>query len=240
MSSTPKWALDKIEQALDLNAKTLDLSGFSYPHNPLTEFPTRIFQLPNLNSLDLSENQISSIPAKIALLHQLNSLILCGNQINSLPIEMGQLSYLSHLDLSYNLLKNFPMCIDRLQCLNTLIIHSNPIQDIPNELIISPMNGENADLVGLKRYLKTQKIAQLNAFINTHEVINKDPSIMLDELSHFCNEYAIPLNNEITILKNRKNLNAKNYHLGIITHEVYSNEINRINLAILNLPSSLL
>jgi len=80
-----------IEEAARTGQTKLDLS-----RNQLSELPTEITQLANLNTLDLSENQLSELPTEITQLANLNTLDLSGNQLSELPAEIGLLeSYVS-------------------------------------------------------------------------------------------------------------------------------------------------
>ncbi|KAL3738720.1 hypothetical protein ACJRO7_020149 [Eucalyptus globulus] len=69
------------------------------------EFPVSIFQLPNLEALNIGSNyQLSGeVPISIGNLVFLNELSIRDCNISgSLPTSMGNLSQLAHLDLSFN------------------------------------------------------------------------------------------------------------------------------------------
>ena len=90
-------ALRLIEEARETGATKLYLSN-----QGLTELPTELFQLKNLNVLDLSNNQLASLPLELFQLANLKSLALDTNQLINLPPEIVQLKKLIALALSHN------------------------------------------------------------------------------------------------------------------------------------------
>ncbi len=67
-------ALRRIRETREQNGFKLDLSGLS-----LTELPTEIYQLTNLNELHLAKNQLTELPAEIGQLSQIEKLSLYRN-----------------------------------------------------------------------------------------------------------------------------------------------------------------
>ena len=71
----------------------------------LSELPTDIAKLKNLQILYLYENQLTTLPREIGQLKNLQILFLDENQLSSLPPEIGQLTNLEILGLHHNNLK---------------------------------------------------------------------------------------------------------------------------------------
>src|SRR5947209_14278051 len=65
----------------------LGLSGLA-----LTQLPSELRQLTNLQILYLDQNQLSQLPSEIGQLTNLQELNLYQNQLNQIPSEIGQLT----------------------------------------------------------------------------------------------------------------------------------------------------
>ncbi|MCF8374460.1 MAG: leucine-rich repeat domain-containing protein [Bacteroidales bacterium] len=85
------------------NLQDLDLSS-----NRISLLPDELFKLTNLQKLDVSFNQISEIPAGIKQLTNLRVLLCKGCRLVSLPSELGQLQNLEELDLFANHIHSCP------------------------------------------------------------------------------------------------------------------------------------
>ena len=70
--------------------------------NCITEIPSWISELENLEVLNLSNNSISYIPSSIAKLQKLKKLYLCHNRIEHVTKAIGQLQNLETLWLGVN------------------------------------------------------------------------------------------------------------------------------------------
>ena len=107
----------------------LDLGG-----NDIKEIPEAIAQLQNLKKLNLSSNRIREIPETIGQLSNLECLFLWGNRIKEIPKTIGQLSNLTQLNLSRNQIKEIPKTIGQLSNLKYLILQINKIKTIPKTI----------------------------------------------------------------------------------------------------------
>lgn len=119
----------------------LDLSN-----KGLTSIPGYVFNMTNLQELNVSHNRITgAIQAEIRHLQNLKILNASYNQMTGVPAEIGQLSQLEVLDLSYNQLTGLPYELGNLIKLKTFNLKGNNYatqdldkikQGIPNTNII--------------------------------------------------------------------------------------------------------
>ena len=135
----------------------LDLSS-----QELTSLPEGLFQLKNLQILDISLNSslttldarigtlrglqkiscigcgLQSLPPEIGSLKNLRTLTLFGCQLTALPKQIGQLSKLKKLDLLNNHIKKLPPSIGQLTKLETLYLGGNELSSLPTEIYNLP------------------------------------------------------------------------------------------------------
>jgi Leucine-rich repeat (LRR) protein len=74
----------------------------------LTEIPSEVFELPNLEHLDLAHNQIGVVSNRLIELPKLKELYLNSNNISELPLNFKELN------------------------IKLLYIQNNPINDLPH------------------------------------------------------------------------------------------------------------
>ena len=130
----------------------LGLSGLA-----LTQLPPELWQLTNLQELDLNENQLIRLPPEIGKLSNLRELELRGNQLNELPSEIDQLTNLQELDLSNNQVKRLPTEIGHLTSLQTLNVADIPtLQTPPPEIVARG----TADILSFLRELQESSITR--------------------------------------------------------------------------------
>jgi Leucine-rich repeat (LRR) protein len=87
-----------------------------------------------LKRLALSNEFLSSLPAEVFELVQLESLDLQGNQLTQVPEAITRLQNLTYLILSDNQLTQVPEAITRLQNLTRLYLEGNPIELPPPDV----------------------------------------------------------------------------------------------------------
>ena len=102
----------------------------------MTEFPSKISQLPNIKKLDLSVNQLSKIDDQIMVMKNLEVLILSNNSFKSGTSFddsirlLTKLNKLSILDLSYNSLSDLPDSFASIYLTN-LLLNNNLFMSYP-------------------------------------------------------------------------------------------------------------
>lgn len=132
-----EWDAKDSDQLTELPASLWELTqlqSLDLSYNQLTVLPEAIGQLTQLQSLDLSYNQLTALPEAIGQLTQLQSLHLSHNQLTALPEAIGQLTQLQSLDLSSNRLTALPESIGKLTQLSELILWVNNFRAMPEVL----------------------------------------------------------------------------------------------------------
>ncbi len=127
-------AEQKIEEARRTGATELDLSTkYDAPdEEKLTELPESMWELTQLQSLNLRSNKLAAVPDTIGQLSQLQKLDLSENLLTAVPETICLLIKLQALDISYNKLTLVPESIGQLTKLDTLNISGNQLTAIPN------------------------------------------------------------------------------------------------------------
>jgi hypothetical protein len=141
-----EWTLPRDKLGL-VNLKTLEFrqgrGNFSRWINYLEELPLEIWQLPNLQYLDLSATRLTELPKEIGQLTNLQELNLRGgldcfdkwaNNLTELPKEIGQLTNLKILNLRENSLTELPLEIGQLTNLQELDLSRNELTELPKEI----------------------------------------------------------------------------------------------------------
>ncbi|NEO55669.1 MAG: hypothetical protein F6K54_22930 [Okeania sp. SIO3B5] len=109
----PEHFQEKIQRAKDNKLKELDLSNntfiFSRDNEKSTEIPTEIWELEQLEVLNLRGNQLTEIPESITKLTNLTELNFNDNQLTEIPESTTKLTKLTKLNLSNNPLKTPPI-----------------------------------------------------------------------------------------------------------------------------------
>jgi Leucine-rich repeat (LRR) protein len=105
----------------------------------LERFPTGVFELSNLETLNLGNNAITSLPPEIGEMRQLKVLKLSRNRLRTMPEAIGRLKALVELHVSRNQLSSLPEKLWNLSELQLLNLGENQLSSIPDE--ISQLSG---------------------------------------------------------------------------------------------------
>eukprot|EP00794_Sanderia_malayensis_P017534 gene17534-19284_t len=91
----------------------------------------RIFQIKNLNFLEISNTGLDVIPDEIGNLKSMKNLALQRNQIKNVPSSIGSLKKLKFLDLSSNEIIEIPETLREATELHTLNVSCNQLEKLP-------------------------------------------------------------------------------------------------------------
>ncbi|BAU12688.1 Miro domain-containing protein [Leptolyngbya sp. NIES-3755] len=172
-----EWIGNSLTEIPAILFELTELQEIDLRKNQITVIPDAIAQLKNLTKLGLNHNQIMVIPDAIAQLKNLTSLDLGTNQISSIPDTISQLENLTYLNLGTNQFAVIPEVVMQLSSLNFLGLHNNQrIAVIPDAI---------AHLINLTR---------LYLYINQITVIP-------DAIAHLTNLTELYLyRNQITVI----------------------------------------
>lgn len=116
-----------------LSVKILKLG---YPE--MKEIPQGVFNIKNLQELEIDEASIKTLPDEIGSLSSLEILSITNTQLRYLPESIGQLSNLKTLELVDNNLESLPATLGNLSNLISLSIadfnEGNRLKELPTEV----------------------------------------------------------------------------------------------------------
>jgi small GTP-binding protein len=130
-----KMIKERIKIAGVKHLKALNLNGvFGNKEKQLTKIPCEVFDLEQLEVLDLSVNQFTTVPESISKLQNLVVLNLSYNRFTTVPESISKLKNLANLNLSYNQLTTVPESISKQQNLVVLNLSSNQLTTFPKPI----------------------------------------------------------------------------------------------------------
>jgi Leucine-rich repeat (LRR) protein len=97
----------------------------------MERFPTGVFELLQLESLNLGKNSIEVIPPEIGTLRNLKVLKLSRNRLRTLPEEIGRLKQLTELHVSRNEIDHLPERLWNLDRLELINLGENRLRSMP-------------------------------------------------------------------------------------------------------------
>jgi hypothetical protein len=121
----------------------MTLAVLDVSNNRIASFPEMIFDLPNLNTLNLSYNHITTLrgPGGWVVgggLRLLNALDLSNNKIEDLgilPVDMFHKGNIRTLSLANNELRNIDLQLGNLSTLRNLDLRGNPQKQIRAQIL---------------------------------------------------------------------------------------------------------
>jgi Leucine-rich repeat (LRR) protein len=119
------------QEAKSYGVSSLRATSVKIRGKNLTRIPEFVFNMPNLEVLNLSDNRIESIPEKIGKLKNLQELTMNYNALRSLPSSMGSLTKLELLSLYNNELTTLPSSMEKLKNLSSMYLTNNKLTSIP-------------------------------------------------------------------------------------------------------------
>lgn len=173
------------------NKRELKLSGASISERIEQHgLDKAIFDLTQINLLNISETTLKHLPNEISNLTNLQTILLFGNELESLPTSIGQLEKLKVLDVSRNKLKSIPDEISGLANLASINLSSNCLESFPS----------------------LSKCSKLGVLDLSHNRIQDFPNVCVESLSNlseinFKGNEITSIPNEIGQLVSLKHLN---------------------------------
>ncbi|MFN5628656.1 MAG: leucine-rich repeat domain-containing protein [Bacteroidota bacterium] len=110
------------------------LETITIHHNRIKSIPPEIFKLKNLKKLFIGNNKLSSLPSTLCENEELEVLSLRGNEFSVLPDVLFQMNNLIYLDVSHNQLTFLNPEIGNLKKLTRLFLDFNYLNSIPKEI----------------------------------------------------------------------------------------------------------
>jgi Leucine-rich repeat (LRR) protein len=125
-------AVDKFpDQIFNLNnLEFLDIST----NNKLGTVPEGVARLTNLKVLGLNATGLTALPDNLAALTKLERLIISSNKLGTLPAFVTKMTNLRDINLSGCSLTTIPADLAKLTNLESLNLYGNPITELPAEL----------------------------------------------------------------------------------------------------------
>lgn len=164
-----------------------------------------IFQLVNLNLLDISRTQLDRVPDDLGNLINLTNLTLQNNALVSLPSTVGNLVKLKFLDLSHNKIERLPDELSKLKELQTLKVNVNQLTDFPDVSTLTSLhilNISHNKLSALPDGICSEHLVHLSQINASNNQITSLPSELssLPHLNslHLANNQLHELPNELS------------------------------------------
>lgn len=130
-SVCPDENLPTVERIRKHMTKHFGYSVLSLARRGMLDLPEELWELTELQKLNLSLNVLRSVPSSLGLLQNLVVLNLWGNQLTSLPPEIGQLRNLKVLFAYRNRLSEVPEELGCCTKLEVLSLANNQLTGLP-------------------------------------------------------------------------------------------------------------
>ncbi len=130
--NTSEWLAQHIDEILESQDQLQELYIFGCP---IGWVPPAIRKLTKLTRLMLANISLSSVPDWLFDLPVLESLNLSSNELSDLPFAVGRSQHLRQLRLGDNSFTHIPAGVWDLQGLTLLDISGSPIKSIPSDIL---------------------------------------------------------------------------------------------------------
>ena len=138
-----------------------------------------IFQLVNLNFLEISHTCLSTLADDLGNLTNLTNLVLQANALTALPASIGNLSKLKYLDISHNKLETLPSELSKLGELQTLNALMNQLTEFPDVAPLKSLhilNVSHNKLTALPKGISDKALVHLSEIIANNNAITALPA----------------------------------------------------------------
>ena len=138
-----------------------------------------IFQLTNLNFLEISNTCLSTVAEDLGNLSNLTNLVLQANALTTLPASIGNLSKLKYLDISHNKLEALPSELSKLgelQTLNTLMNQLTEFPDVAPLKSLHILNISHNKLTALPDGITDEGLVHLSEIVANNNAITTVPA----------------------------------------------------------------
>ncbi|KAI8441816.1 hypothetical protein MSG28_005502 [Choristoneura fumiferana] len=139
------------------NRHEIKLSGAAISKRISDEgLDNNVFQLTNINLLNISDTCLTVLPDDIKRLVNLQSLLLFGNKLQEFNENITLLPKLKVLDISRNEIKSIPDTLNKMKELTSINFSSNHIEtmpkfvDFPNLITVNVSNNKLSDFIDLE------------------------------------------------------------------------------------------
>jgi hypothetical protein len=122
----------------ELNSNCVNEGELLLRKLPGGQLPQGIFELAQLDQLNLARLRLKELPLGLERIKGLRSLQLVGNRLSTLPASFAELKSLEVLDLSENSFNHVPEVLQTLPKLRLLNLSKNNLQKLPEFLARFP------------------------------------------------------------------------------------------------------
>lgn len=131
--------------------------------------PDQVFQLYNLQELNISRLKIKTLNSNISKLTRLQFLNVSNNKIQKLPESIGQLKELKSLIINRNKIVALPTTIANLHKLTLIDAWDNPLYSLPPEIEQISKNLRTLDLRQIP--LKERELEEMERLLPLTNII---------------------------------------------------------------------
>lgn len=173
----------KREDVLELinTAERKGLTSLNLSNREISEIPSEIGNLVNLEHLDLSYNELKGLPIELFNLSKLKTILLIRNKITNLPTSISNLRNLRLLDISYNSLTELPPDISRLENLESIDLGHNRIAKLPIQ-ITKLLNLKKLYIEENPLVFPPQKVASKGLYAIMHYLMAEDKRVNAEKV----------------------------------------------------------